>query len=200
RKRPVGRRIPRLARQPLAAGRPGASQPRREPQGCRAAVRLSGDLRLLARRAWRVASCPARRRLARIRRGRREQRTPEAPRTGEPGGRKLRLAEGDRRFRRNLPSAALDPSRGDEPVIGRRAGVVVRMPASWRGGRPTRPAVAATVGSNAPSRVGAERLLDFRVDVSLDGAPLTPEEIASLLAATDGLALLRGQWVEVDAA
>ena len=36
--------------------------------------------------------------------------------------------------------------------------------------------------------------------MSLDGAPLTSEEIASLLAATDGLALLRGQWVEVDAA
>jgi superfamily II DNA or RNA helicase len=81
-----------------------------------------------------------------------------------------------------------------------QAGVVVRMPASWRGGRPSRPAVEATVGSNAPSRVGAAQLLDFRVDVSLDGAPLTPEEIASLLAATDGLALLRGQWVEVDAA
>src|SRR5271170_285800 len=81
-----------------------------------------------------------------------------------------------------------------------RAGVVVRMPASWRGGRPSRPAVEARVGSNAPSRVGAAQLLDFRVDVSLDGAPLTPEEIASLLAATDGLALLRGQWVEVDAA
>ena len=81
-----------------------------------------------------------------------------------------------------------------------QAGVVVRMPAAWRAGRPSRPAVAATVGSKAPSQVGAAQLLDFQVDVSLDGAPLTPEEIASLLAATDGLALLRGQWVEVDAA
>src|SRR5271166_4166452 len=81
-----------------------------------------------------------------------------------------------------------------------QAGVVVRMPASWRTGRPSRPAVEATVGSNAPSQVGAAQLLDLQVDVSLDGAPLTPDEISSLLAATDGLALLRGQWVEVDAA
>jgi superfamily II DNA or RNA helicase len=81
-----------------------------------------------------------------------------------------------------------------------QAGVVVRMPASWPGGRPSRPAVEATVGSNAPSRVGAAQLLDFSVEASLDGAPLTREEIAQLLAATDGLAMLRGQWVEVDPA
>ena len=48
-------------RQPLAARRARPFQPRREPQGRRASVRLSGDLRLLARRARRAASCPARR-------------------------------------------------------------------------------------------------------------------------------------------
>ncbi len=64
--------------------------------------------------------------------------------------------------------------------------------------RPSRPAVEATVGSKAPSLVGAEFLLDFKVDVSLDGETLTAEEIERLLAATDGLAMLRGKWVEVD--
>ena len=81
-----------------------------------------------------------------------------------------------------------------------QAGVVVRMPATWSGGRPGRPAVEASVGSQAPTLVGAAQLLDFQVDVSLDGDPLTREEIARLLATTDGLALLRGKWVEVDAA
>ena len=42
-------------------------------------------------------------------------------------------------------------------------------------------------------------LLDFRVEVSLDGEALTDDEIDELLAATHGLALLRGKWVEVDA-
>ena len=79
-----------------------------------------------------------------------------------------------------------------------RAGVVVRMPASWRMNRPSRPAVQATVGSKAPSLVGAESLLDFRVEVSLDGELLTAEEIERLVASTDGLAMLRGKWVEVD--
>ena len=34
-----------------------------------------------------------------------------------------------------------------------QAGVIVRMPASWRAGRPSRPSIEATVGSSAPSVV-----------------------------------------------
>ena len=79
-----------------------------------------------------------------------------------------------------------------------QAGVVVRMPASWRAGRPSRPSVEATVGSSAPSFVGASSLLDFQVEVSLDGEPLTPDEVASLVGSADELAMLRGKWVEVD--
>ena len=41
-------------------------------------------------------------------------------------------------------------------------------------------------------------LLDFRMDVTLDGETLSATEIAALLAGTDGLVLLRGQWVEID--
>ena len=78
------------------------------------------------------------------------------------------------------------------------AGVVVRVPAVWRGGRPPRPRVVATVGSGAPAGVGVGALLDFSVDATLDGEPLTAEEWAALLHSTEGLALLRGQWVEVD--
>ncbi|MFC1457147.1 DEAD/DEAH box helicase [Microvirga arabica] len=78
------------------------------------------------------------------------------------------------------------------------AGVVVRLPAHWRAGRPSRPQVTATVGSRPPSGTGLDALLDFRMDVTLEGEPLTAEEMASLLAGTETLVLLRGQWVEVD--
>jgi non-specific serine/threonine protein kinase len=78
------------------------------------------------------------------------------------------------------------------------AGLVVRMPAGWPGARPSRPKVEATVGAERPSLVGAAQVLDFNVAVTLDGEPLTAREIESLLAATDGLAMLRGKWVEVD--
>jgi non-specific serine/threonine protein kinase len=80
------------------------------------------------------------------------------------------------------------------------AGVVVRMPATWHANRPPRPRVTATVGSRKPSAVGLEGVLDFRMDVILDGEPLTEEEVATLLAGTEDLVLLRGQWVEVDRA
>ena len=81
-----------------------------------------------------------------------------------------------------------------------QAGLVIRMPANWRMNRPSRPAVEATVGSTSPAVLGMDALLDFRVEVSLDGETLTIEEINEILASTHGLALLRGKWVEVDPA
>ena len=72
------------------------------------------------------------------------------------------------------------------------------MPVSWRMNRPARAKVSATVGAAAPSVLGTDALLDFEVGVTLDGDTLTLAEIEVLLAASDGLALLRGKWVEVD--
>src|SRR6202140_5134043 len=80
------------------------------------------------------------------------------------------------------------------------AGVVVRMPASWRLNRPARPQVKATVGGKAPSQLGMDALLDFRMEVTLDGETLSAAEIKRLLAQSDGLALVRGKWVEIDQA
>jgi hypothetical protein len=80
------------------------------------------------------------------------------------------------------------------------AGVVVRMPARWSARRPARPRVTATVGTRAPSKLGLEGLLDFSVEMTLDGERLSAQEIETLLAGTDGLVLLRGQWVEIDRA
>jgi non-specific serine/threonine protein kinase len=80
------------------------------------------------------------------------------------------------------------------------AGVVVRMPATWRANRPARPRVTGTVGSRKPSALGLEGVLDFSMGVILDGEPLTEDEVATLLAGTEDLVLLRGQWVEVDRA
>jgi superfamily II DNA or RNA helicase len=78
------------------------------------------------------------------------------------------------------------------------AGVVVRVPTAWRANRPPRPQVTGTVGGKPPSGIGKDALLDFKMGVSLDGEPLTEAEIEKLLAASNGLHLVRGQWVEVD--
>ena len=58
--------------------------------------------------------------------------------------------------------------------------------------------MSVRVGQNRGAGLGADTLLDFSVETTLDGKPLTEAEWQSLLQAADGLALVRGQWVEVD--
>jgi non-specific serine/threonine protein kinase len=85
----------------------------------------------------------------------------------------------------------------DAPVL-ESAGIVVRMPANWRMSRPARPQVTAIVGGKPPAKLGLDALLDFRMEVTLDGEKLSPAEIKRLLSQTDGLAFIRGKWVELD--
>src|SRR5713226_6533728 len=63
------------------------------------------------------------------------------------------------------PDEALQLLR-DVPEL-EAAGVVVRMPAAWRGNRPSRPRVTGTVGGKAPSGLGHNALLDFQMEVTL---------------------------------
>ena len=78
--------------------------------------------------------------------------------------------------------------------------MLFRSPAGWHANRPARPRVTGTVGARVPSALGLDAMLDFHMEVSLDGEPLSAAEIRALLAGTDTLILLRGQWVEVDRA
>jgi superfamily II DNA or RNA helicase len=85
----------------------------------------------------------------------------------------------------------------DVPLL-EGAGVVVRMPAAWSNNRPAQAQVKVTVGGKAPSVVGWDALLDFEMQVTLDGEALSKAEVKRLLAEAEGLALIRGKWVEVD--
>lgn len=85
-----------------------------------------------------------------------------------------------------------------DAVVLETAGIVLRMPARWRAGRPARAQVAATLGAATPSTLGRDALLDFEMAVTLDGEPLSADEIEALLAQSNGLALIRGHWVEID--
>ncbi|MFP4351933.1 MAG: DEAD/DEAH box helicase [Puniceicoccaceae bacterium] len=77
------------------------------------------------------------------------------------------------------------------------AGLLVRLPNWWRK-RSRRPKVSATIGDRKKGAVGLDTLLDFKLEVVVDGQTLGPDEIAELLAGDDGLVLFRGQWIEVD--
>ncbi len=75
------------------------------------------------------------------------------------------------------------------------SGLSVRLPNWWR--KRARPQVSVTIGE-APNLVGADAMLDFRVDVALGAEPLSKEDLNALLGSDAGLVLLKGQWVEVD--
>jgi superfamily II DNA or RNA helicase len=85
----------------------------------------------------------------------------------------------------------------DVPAL-EAAGVIARMPATWRMGRPAYPKVTATVGGKAPGELGLDALLDFQVEMTLDGETLSAAEARALLAEVNGLAFIRGRCVEVD--
>lgn len=78
------------------------------------------------------------------------------------------------------------------------SGLVVRVPDWWNARRPVRPEVQVRIGQQASERLGADSLLDFSIELSIDGEPLTDAERRQILAATEGLVLLRGRWVEVN--
>lgn len=79
-----------------------------------------------------------------------------------------------------------------------QAGLVLRVPDWWTKGR-RRAQVAVTIGPAGKGILDARALLRFDVGLAVEGEPLSAEEQAALLATTEGLALLRGRWVEVDA-
>ena len=75
------------------------------------------------------------------------------------------------------------------------SGLSIRIPNWWKQ-RP-RPQVSVTIDSSN-KKLSASALLDFKVELTLGDDQLTEEEIAQLLKNDQGLAYLRGQWVEVD--
>ncbi len=79
-----------------------------------------------------------------------------------------------------------------------QAGVVVRLPNWWQARNPPRPQVQVNIGKRPASALGLDQLLDFQVELAIDGDPLTDAERRMLMESTDGLVLLRGKWVEAD--
>jgi non-specific serine/threonine protein kinase len=79
-----------------------------------------------------------------------------------------------------------------------QSGVIVRIPDWWKAGRPPRPQVRVRIGEAKGNLLGKDGLLDFNVELSLEGDPLTESELKGILQSTSGLTLLKGKWVEVD--
>ncbi len=85
-----------------------------------------------------------------------------------------------------------------EVELYEQAGLVVRIPDWWSAKHRPRPKVSVSVGGSAPSCLGMNALLDFDINVTLEGRKLSAREIRELLSGASGLVLLKGTWVEVD--
>jgi superfamily II DNA or RNA helicase len=84
----------------------------------------------------------------------------------------------------------------DVPLL-EASGLLVRVP-DWWSQRPARVRVTASVDRLRGTLFSAQSMLDFRIDLAVEGEPLTPSERTALLAGGDGLRYLKGRWVEVD--
>ena len=75
------------------------------------------------------------------------------------------------------------------------------VPDWWKAKGPAKPQVQVKIGQQpGGGLLGADNLLDFSLEVALEGQALTKAEWRELVQAKAGLVLLRGQWVQVDAA
>ncbi|CAA7601225.1 Helicase SWF/SNF-related protein [Acididesulfobacillus acetoxydans] len=77
------------------------------------------------------------------------------------------------------------------------AGILCRMPNWWKT-KANSLRLSVTIGNKVPSRLGAEALIDFDARLSLGEEEMTVEELRQLLSETEGLAFIKGKWVEVD--
>ncbi|HBE77952.1 MAG TPA: ATP-dependent helicase [Firmicutes bacterium] len=84
-----------------------------------------------------------------------------------------------------------------EVPLYEEVGILCRIPNWWRH-KADSLKVVIRLGAKAPSFLGLDALMDFNAQLSLGGETITPEELKKLLAETDGLAFIKGKWVEVD--
>lgn len=75
-------------------------------------------------------------------------------------------------------------------------GLLAQIPNWWR--KRARPRVSVTLDSKKNAALGKDGLLSFDMALALGDQELSREEAETLLNGSEGLVLLRGEWVEVD--
>ncbi len=84
-----------------------------------------------------------------------------------------------------------------EITIYEEAGILCRIPNWWRN-KSNSLKISMNIGSKEPSHLGFDALLDFNAQLSIGNENITVDELRKLLSETEGLAFIKGKWVEVD--
>ena len=83
-----------------------------------------------------------------------------------------------------------------EVPVYEECGIKCRIP-NWHGSRSSI-SLSAVIGESEGGYMGLNTVLSFDPQLSIDGEPLTEEEIEALTRSSDGLARIKGKWVEVN--
>lgn len=78
-----------------------------------------------------------------------------------------------------------------------QAGILCRIPNWWRR-KHVMPTISVNLGADKPSVLGFDALVSLQPSLIVDGMALNEQEIQMLLEQTEGLALLKGKWIEVN--
>ncbi len=84
-----------------------------------------------------------------------------------------------------------------EIPIYERAGILCRIPNWWKN-RAAGFRLNIQIGDTRPSSLGMDAILDFKAGLLLGGSSISDEEARRLLDESEGLAFIKGKWVEVD--
>ncbi len=84
----------------------------------------------------------------------------------------------------------------DVPAI-EETGIICRIPNWWKK-KAYGISMSVALGEEKPAFVGMDTILTMCPALSVGGVPLSKEEVENLLKQTEGLAFLKGKWVEVD--
>lgn len=84
-----------------------------------------------------------------------------------------------------------------EIPIYEKSGILCRIPNWWKG-KASNLRVNIGIGNNSPSCLGMDSILDFDANLYLGDTPITEKEARDLLKESEGLAFIKGKWIEVD--
>ena len=76
-------------------------------------------------------------------------------------------------------------------------GILCRIPNWWRK-KAASVSMSVRMGEDKPSLLGFNTLISLQPTLEVDGVALSQADIQMLLSQTEGLAFLKGKWVEVD--
>jgi non-specific serine/threonine protein kinase len=76
-------------------------------------------------------------------------------------------------------------------------GIICRIPDWWKN-RVSAPRLKVSIGEKKPSGAGMEAILGFQAEILLGGEVISEEEVKRLIGSSEGLAFIKGKWVEAD--